>query len=415
MAKTTAEPVSRFVRRGRTALLALLLTLAAPGARSGEESPPPPREPIDQTVNLDLWGKDLSEALSQIIEQTNIDIFVSGNFLHPKQFPSVKVLLTAQKLPARTAVEWLCRAIGCRYRIEKPRLVTFSDQYDWMKEEPRAYMPTSSLDSLMRKGQTPAEFRGQLRELMRVNSLFGEFYNIDVEVEQVGPRETKTNLVAMLPDTLRGYLQKSLDAMAAPGEEIAPPAGEPPLDPDENAMLKKLQAKVFVNYKDYSVRQALADLARQSGVNIGFDHDPFRKRPLPTLNLDLGETTLGKALEELGKAMGLAGYELMPPEAVWLTETGKPMAQAVSREFLWDNLTVRAYRAAGLPGAEGDGRALIERVKRNACPRLWDDPATSMLYHDCSGNLIVIAPAAAQRLVLRELSSAKAEADAKGN
>jgi hypothetical protein len=391
----------------RSLFCVLLFCACTIYARGGEER----HAAFDQKIQLDLWGKNLVDAYNQITQRAGIDVRISPSYMRPEHFKSVKVYLAANSITARQAIEWLSRAIGCRYRIDGRTSVWLSGSYDWMKEEPDVLIPDQPVNSLMSSEEQASSFEMKLMELVKANSLFGERYFLRIEEERAGREEFTCKLVAVLPATLKKYLAESLELMTKRGAEIvAPPARV--ISPAETALLKSLGAKIVVRYRKRPLREVLADLSLQTGLNIAFDHTPFRERPLPEITLELGEVTAREALEKLAAEMGLGGCELDAPGCVWLTARPCNWGTTASREFQWEGMEVKAFACQELAAAMGGGKVLAHQIRRRidrTHPELWHDVSTAAVYHEKSGNLIVVAPREIQEAVQGELFALREE------
>jgi len=370
----------------RSALPTLLLCLLA-AAAAGEPAP----SPFDRTLRLELWGKHLGDAVSQITERGGVDLRVAAGFIKPKEFPTRTLWLQADRITVRQAVEWLARALDCRYRIDGPTSVKLSGSYEWLQEPEEILI--EPVEPLVGKlGAKP--FEDKLSELVKVASLF---QNCSLRLE-----EPDLKLVAILPKRLRNILGESLTAMQRTGLPLRPPA-ERRLGEMETELLQALRKQVVARYREQDAAAVLRDLSLQSGLLIGFDHRPFLTRPVPPITLDLGQTTVRQALEGLAAALGLKGCELWPPHCVWLTAEPRKWTPAAGRAFLWEELQVRSYAIGPLLKAWGGGEVVALQVRRRAVPNLWADPSTAVVFHPVSANLIVVAPEEAQDAVLREL------------
>ncbi len=376
------------MRRLRSTFRRFTLLAALFGALAGASAPAAEADdPFDRVIRLDLWGRHLGEAISQITERSGVDVRVSPRYIHPREFPLHVLYLKAGAISARQAVEWLSRALDCRYRIDGPHAVWLTGGYDWLKQEPPEIM-IENLGGLVGPRDNLEAFQAQLSELVKTHALF-QIYSVRLESPDL-------KLVAILPDTLKTRLQQALVAMSNPGEPIRPPAPRR-LEPGETELLERLQAKVVANYRQQDLLDVLVDLSLQSNLNLAFDHDAFPPGQPPRLDLSLGETSVRHCLETLATRLGLGGVELYPPreKAGW--------RRAASRAFLWENLVVKGYAVRDLATRLGSGEVLILKLRERVCPYTWQDPSAAMVFHQRSGNLIVIAPPEVQAELQAEL------------
>ncbi len=378
-------------RLHRTAMR-LLLTIAVLTAPAVAADEGKAAAPLEQEIRLDTWGKDLGQVLASLTKQSHVDVRVAVSFLKPKDFSFYTLYFYAESITVRQAVEWLARAIGCRYRVEAPSAVILTGSYDWLREPEEILI--EPVASLLGPKEPAASFEAKMAELVKVHTLF-QAYSLRLEAPDY-------KLVAVLPARLKRILQESLMAMSQPGAPLNPPAGEI-LGEAETELLQALRRTLVVRYKNVTAEEAIRDLALQSGLNIAFDHTPFLTRPLPRITIDLGQTTARQAIEALAESLGLAGCEMWPPRSVWLTAAPRKWCEAASREILWENLTVRAYAISVLAKKFGGGEVVAHHLRRQVRPDAWLDPATALVYHGQSDNLVIVAPPALQDKILREL------------
>jgi hypothetical protein len=135
----------------------------------------------------------------------------------------------------------------------------------------------------------------------------------------------------------------------------------------------------------------LADLSFQTGLNIGFDHLLIRKGELDSVTLQLGETTLGAALERLGAQTGLQRILLDPGAGLWLAPAGTTGYRAAGREILWEDVRVESFSVEALARRTGV-EELEEAVRALFPPDVRADPSAAASYFPPKGALIVIAP-----------------------
>ncbi len=383
----------------RLALLAALFVAAHAGRVAAAQD----TGALDKTIAVDLWGRHLGDAVSQVTERSKVDVVVDPHFVRPREFRKHRLYLEASRLPVRTVIEWLCRALGCRYRTTGPHSVLLTDTYSWMEEKRTFCIPSYSLDSLMAPGQTVKDFERKLWEIVKPNALFGPAFYLRIEVDFINDREQTRRLVAVLPHTLKQYLEEALQAMAAPGQPIQA-SRSAKAHPEQAELINRLRKPIVLDAKKkWSVRQVLREIRLQAGIQVAFDHEPFRSEPPPRIGLALGEVTAREAIEATAESLGFNGYESMPPGSVWLTTAARRWTTAASREFLWEGLVLKSYAVGDLVQAVGGGEVLCHRIRRGVCVDTWKDPATAVVYHVRSGNLLVLAPPDVQDAVVREL------------
>ncbi|MCX7935913.1 MAG: hypothetical protein N3A66_11725, partial [Planctomycetota bacterium] len=238
--------------RNALKLAATLLLFAAPAA-AGESKA---AAPLEQEIRLDAWGKDLGQILATITKQSHVDLRVAASFLKPKDFSSYTLYLYAESITVRQAIEWIARAIGCRYRVESPSSVILTGSYDWLREPEEILI--EPVASLLGPKESAAAFEAKMAELVKVHALF-QAYSLRLEAPDY-------KLVAVLPSRLKRILADSLVAMSQAGMPLQPPAGEI-LSEAETELLQALRKTVVARYKNVTAEEAIKDLALQTGIN----------------------------------------------------------------------------------------------------------------------------------------------------
>jgi hypothetical protein len=271
-----------------------------------------PVDPLARTVTLNAWNRDVESVLQSIYNQTDVNIQVHRDFIAPADLPRRILRLRADNLTLREALEWISRALGCRYRVDGPRKVVLAGGYEWAERENRTNF--IYLGGLKRPGQDD-------------------------------------------PPPLTDRLMRGI-------EETHHPSGRPGGTPDtrmaeaERELQRLLRHPVVTAYEGQEAESVLWDLSRQSEVAIAVD--PARPDPLPPVTLNV--STLGDALTALGEALETPAVLFTPPRTFWL-ETGPPgiRVSLESRESLWSELQVVGYPAGRLAAAAGGGDNRLRR------------------------------------------------------
>ncbi len=397
MMLTPPNPASRYC----LPLVCMLILSVSVNSDAGHATDAPATA-FDKRIDLDLWDKHLGDAVSQITERSNVDVVIDTDFIRPKEFVRHKLYLRARQIRTRMAIELLARAIGCRYRATGPGSVLLGGGYSWMKEKQRILIPRFSLDSLLAPGQSVKSLQSTLDEIVKTNALMGSSCCLRIEENYVGENATTKQLVAVLPTTLKQYLEQALAAMSKPGQVIRAPEMDP-LDPEEIELISKLRKPVVIHCRNWSVEQIIQDIALQTGIYVAFAQPPGTKGKFPRITMNLGEVSARRAIETLAKKLGFGGFEYMPDKCVWLSPDPRKWTRASTREFMWDNMLLKSYAAKSIAAAMGSGEVLSHHIRHHVCVDTWKDPATAVVYHRKSGNLLVLAPPNVQKMVMQEL------------
>ncbi|GHS91214.1 hypothetical protein FACS1894139_01110 [Planctomycetales bacterium] len=356
--------------------------------------------PAAKTVTFSVWGGGINEAVSQFSQQTGVTPLVSA--VVSTAAPPSKIFLAAQNLPAEQALEWLARAAGCHYRLTAGG-VYLTTGYEWLKDR-RYGVIIRNVETLVGserpsdRAEKLTRFARNLDELMKIVTLFEPLYRYRLEEHADG----QIKLNAQVPAELKPLFMAALTALEASGE--TPVAAATPA-PAEQALIDKLNAtKVVVNYRQRPLREVLADLRTQCGLNIGFD--TVGEPPLVTM--ELGEVNVQVALVAVAKQIGLRSVEMAAPNGVWLSREKRQWQRFPSRRQLWlDDVEVKCYGVAVAAGRGFDGEKFADWARQNVTPDIWRDPLASIFYHAPSGNLVVVAPPAAQQAVRNALGKGR--------
>ncbi|MHC4883836.1 MAG: hypothetical protein ACYTGH_02000 [Planctomycetota bacterium] len=347
-------------------------------------------DPLERRVDLDLMDKGLTELVKQLTVRSGIDVLIGDDVALPKEFDSRRLYIETRSMTIRESADWVARSLGTRYRVaDGGRTLIFTSSYAFL-DRVQPVTRFLNLGGLTTRVDQKA-FLGQLQELLKVYLLKEPEYTLRLQ-------GNKLMLMAHLPPVLQERLKATFRLLGKAGRPVKEVGAAPTFTfPQE-----RLSHAVTATYTDWTLANILRDLSFQTGVPIGFDHAPFFGKDMPELSLKLGRTTLGAALKDLCVRIGFQA--LLPAEGggVWLSAAPGAKRRLGSRELLWEALIVRAYAVRSL--AEKRGRAeLTKAVSGAVCDDLRQDPSIGFIYHERSGNLIVIGPATVQDAVAHAL------------
>lgn len=361
-------------------LLALTVCFSGLGTNGLAGSAP---EPLQKQVDLDAFGVHLGEALQQLTVRTRVDFMAGTDVARPEEFERFPLYLELRGLSARQCSDWIARAYGTRYRVTHAgRAVTFTSAYD-LSELPIPERRFFNLGGVFREEGGQREFLETLAELFKIQALLQPGTVLRI-------RATDQRLHAELPPALLERLQATLAAMGSTPK--SPRSTESsPQDSIVRTLRRHLLRRIHADYEKWSAPSVLADLSFQTGLNIGFDHLLIRKGELDSVTLQLGETTLGAALERLGAQTGLQRILLDPGAGLWLAPAGTTGYRAAGREILWEDVRVESFSVEALARRTGV-EELEEAVRALFPPDVRADPSAAASYFPPKGALIVIAP-----------------------
>lgn len=389
-------------------LLPFLWGVAAVLASSGEPDPAPrpaadagnaartgtevEADPLDRRLDITLWGGSLREFLNQVSQQTGVSIIPERDIVLPADYATRRIYMVGSDLTVRQAVEWLSRILHSRYRVVRGDTIRLSGGYHWI-DHTRPGVVISDVETIVGLDGDLKQFEEIVMELTKVSAMFEPDFSVRI-VES----DPDIKVVAYIPQALKDQLMQALRAMETKGRDLEPPRGEI-LDQGEMQVMNKLQLRMMASYKNRPVLDVLRDIHLQTGLNIGFFHDAAAPEPPPSVTIDLGYVPAARVIEALADALGLRGYEISVPDAVWIGPRPHRWTRMASRAFLWEQLVVESYFAGPLHHAMPEGESLPDHIRRHVNPDLWLDPATAVVYHPPSGNLIVVAPPQTQEQV----------------
>lgn len=372
--------------------LFLLKTLALSAAEFFTDEP---------KITLEVWGEGINVAISQIGKQSGVMPIISSA-VSGGELKNTKLYLSGKKMPLQQTVEWLARALGCRYRVINNEKIMMTPGYDWLTVKKYGVI-LRNIETLIgihhpsERREKITRFEKMLGELLKIVSIFEPEFRVRLEEHDA----TQIKLNAQVPAELKPLFVRAFTALENPGENFTTP--KPLLMSNvERQLIEKLNtANVIVAYRERSLQEIINDLSAQSGLNIGFEQ--ARNWSPPTLTLELGTVNIQVALMALAKKLGLANVEMSPPHGVWLSNHKRAWQNMPSREVLWvDNVELKCYSLNALSG-KVDGEQLAHWVRNNVFPHIWLDPLATVVYHHLSNNLLIIAPAKTQQAVYNAL------------
>jgi hypothetical protein len=345
---------------------------------------PRARDALDRPFTIRLENEPLSKLVTRLAN-ADVTVRASARLNAESPFDEVKLDLWVVDMPVRKVLDWVGRTLGAFYVIEEPGAVWFARDTKWLERE-KPTPETYRIDAVWSEPGA-AGLASLLAEAVRAATWAGSGMSVgrpDIEAETVTtilPRSAQRRLTTLLAELRR-----------------AVPSGAPPLEPDA-ALARALERPVRVQYESWPVREIAWDLARQARLAVGFA--PLGADGGERISLELGETTLAKALDALVKMGGYTGWRPEPPGAVWLFNDAPPPQTS---ECVWSAAEVRAYDTRMIEDAHGFSGAMLVHVVRTRClPERWVDPFSLVGYSRARRRLVVIHTPEVQRAVARLL------------
>ena len=180
---------------------------------------------------------------------------------------------------------------------------------------------------------------------------------------------------AWVADAIKGFISPRPPSGMSQADEAA-----------EEAMEAKLKTQVALPAGEFEVGEAVDRLAREAGINLGWDVREAGGALLRRIRWPGGRMSLAAALELLIKRAGFTAFRQEPGAGIWLLG---PLEAAHAADTLWtERVTLGVYPVADLDQAMGVDtlRALIHR---RLPPGTWDEPGAVLAYHLISRRLLV--------------------------
>lgn len=353
-------------------------------------------DPLEQRIDIAIWGGSLREFLNQVSEQSGVTIIPERDIVLPADYATRRIYMVGTDMTVRQAVEWISRILHARYRLVRGHTVRLSGGYHWI-DHTRPGVVISNVETIVGQDGNLRQFEEIVMELTKVSAMFEPDFSVKV-VES----DPDIKIVAYVPQALKDQLMQALLFMETKGRDLEPPRGEI-LDQGEIEIMNKLQLRMMASYKNRPVLDVIRDIHLQTGLNVGFFHDAAAAAAPPSVSIDLGYVPAARVIEALADALGFRGIEISVPNGVWIGPRPHRWTRMASRAFLWEQLVVESYFVGPLHHAMPEEVAIPDHIRAQVSPDLWLDPATAVVYHPPSGNLIVVAPPEAQEQVAAAL------------
>ena len=355
------------------------------------------RKAIDKPVTASFRSASLQTAVKELSQKTGLGIGITPDVPAGGEMRPIDLELHGMR--ARNVLDWISRLMGCHYVIEGPRTVFFTRDRAWAGKD-RLQMRSYPAGTFIRRTRAVIGHIDHSKEKERL--LTALRYALRHTI--TGNRDaaivfdnTGLRLSAVLPPRGHAKLKSILDELKKPRKYETPP-------PDNTAKESRalLATKLRCDFRKQDVRRIADELGRRAKANVGFDYRliPHDRR---NIALKLGDTTLGKAVDELARQAGLGTVIVESDRRLWILGRGQtPKLLKTTGELPWDRAVVRSYYIKRLVGRFG-ARMIFDVIRKAVTPGEWDADLPLAFYHSPTGRLIVIHDEEAQRLVARSL------------
>lgn len=355
------------------------------------------RRAIDKPVTASFRSATLQTVAKELSQKSGLGIGLTpGLCAAPDPRP---IDLDLHDVRARHVLDWITRLAGAYYVIEGPRTVFITRDRTWASQD-RLKMRDYSLGTFALTSQPAAGRVDHTRETHRLLLAF----RYALRHTMTGHRdaaiifdETGSRLTAVLTPRGHAKLRRIIDELKKPRNYEPPPP-----DDTEQKRAAPLATPVRCDFANQDIRRIADELGRRANVNIGFDYR-LVKEDRRSVALDLGETTLGKALDALAGAAGLGKVVPEPGRRFWILAQGQTARiLRTTGQLPWDRALVRSYYVKRLVDHFGT-KMLFKMIRTAVTPGEWDADLPLAFYHSPTGRLIVIHDEDAQRLVAKSI------------
>lgn len=355
-------------------------------------------------VSVDSRGGPAAEVIRQWSEGCRINVALHPGLFpgsSPRQFP---LWLTIEAMPARAALEWICRLCDASYVILKGGLWIVPD-YRWLANEP----VKTHIDLV---GGLYAPAGGDLENYLYQSQRVFLENNPSCRLML---QPTTGNLLTVLPDdgyemvrTVLYEIESHAPFRASRDQLptailIPPPSPSPRAVVSSDALRRRLHRTMRVFYKNADVQDILSDLIRRTGVNMAFD---YRKIPESRrrLTFSLGYVPAETLLNELVDRAYQKRVDWELDRGLWIYPEGQTANHRRTLHQAWQRVVFRSYpardlvlkkpkRIAASGGADSDEPpATIDRLMNYVKEKVggnWDEPAYAIGYSEPAGRLLL--------------------------
>ena len=344
---------------------------------------------LRKPVNMHVWGKSVFDVIRQINQQARIGLITAN--IPEAELRNRIVYLHATQIPSIQAVEMIASALRCRYRITGANEVILTASYDFLsKSQPKLIsQPVEVLLGQMRTRASLESLEQNLHELTKICFLYPGIYTARLIPDVTTDGEIRAQFTASVPPLLHTRLLSALRAMNTSGKTLLPP----PIIPKESIELQEfrefLNTSVRASWNGWTLEDVVKELSSYGKIiNFGFDQTGV---PPQRITLNIGETTLIDAIQKISQSLGFGGYEIIPPNTIWLTREKRSGQVRFTRELLWELLELESFSIPEIL-ARRPPDAVIRHLKTTVEPDCWTAPSAALFVHEPSQNLITIAP-----------------------
>lgn len=367
------------MQRIMTVLLVLLLCCYA--ARAGQPV-------LDQTVEVQVWGGSLTDALRIITDQTG------GNIVYYQpDFADIapgSLFLTTGRVTVRTVLEALARRYSFRYQVSAAGRVAISRSYDWAGTQPA--LQFTPIPAALAQKTDKEELGAFVREFLKpLSMLQNTDFSWSLEKSPTPENAAGLQFVAALPPVLGQYMQTvfaGMDARAGrPAQATHARAWSHPSQP-QALLATQIRPPAAGNLRD-----VLTDIAGQTQTAILTAALP---PSLPTrIEAPLADTTLGSVSASLAKSLSLGGRTLCTAGALlfWPGAADTLETDTRCREFFWDGLSAECLDISRKAASAGGPEGIIRTIRTQIHPQVWLDPMCTLASLPSDGRVVLLAPA----------------------
>ena len=368
---------------------------------------PKDAELLDKRVSCIFRGASITDACATLSTLKKVTIAPSPEILKYCRAHKLAFNLHFLDMPLRGVLDWMARQVDGSYVVVPGFGVWITKDYEWLAGASivqKAY----DLHTSIRFEKPIGGLYDFGTERDAVIDLAGRFLRVaERHCPGSGLRTGLRDDVLLVSAPERGHkiMRQLLVEIDRGGERDAAP-----LPSGHDAQLAELEKllKTTVNcrFSDRPILDAVAELSRAGGVNIGFDPRGLRFGTKTTVSFDIGDVTLKFAIEKLAASAGLGRVMLEPGRGVWVNGRKQADRWPGSGQIFWYRAFVRSYYVRHLTKKMHPDK-LIELIRLNVTSDEWGEFGPGIGFHP-AGRMIVFHDEYGQRRVAKYLSEAAA-------
>ena len=358
-------------------------------------------------VSFDSRGQPLSLVIRKWSDDSKVSIALHPELLKRASARNFTVWLKVDGMPAKDALEWICRLCDAWYLVLDHGIFLVPD-YRWAASE----------DASLGIDLVGGLYHGQGLDLAHfLDSSLAVFLKNNPAC-RITLRPSSGRLLAVVPEAGHDIIRKVIRELQThapfrvhrdqlPSSIVLPPEPEPAPRVINARIVKERMARIIqAFYRDASPQKILADIVDRTGIGMAFD---ARKVPKGrrSVTLNLGYVPARTLLNELVQRCYLGRVVIEPERGLWLYPAGELRDHPKTRHSPWQRVTFRSYPARDLirekrkggdkpkgdgPEEEEASEATPEKLINYVIDKVggaWNEEAYAIGYNRPTGRLLL--------------------------